>query len=73
MATAVNKQKILDHVYAALKKRYDVPEPVQRSVIEHLLYAVVREGTTREKADRAFLNLKEKFVDWNEVRVSTVQ
>lgn len=73
MATAVNKQKILDHVYAALKKRYDVPEPVQRSVLEHLLYAVVREGTTREKADRAFQNLKDRFVDWNEVRVSTVQ
>ena len=73
MATAVNKQKILDHVYAALKKRYDVPEPVQRSVLEHLLYAVVREGTTREKADRAFQALRDRFVDWNEVRVSTVQ
>lgn len=73
MATTVNKQKILDHVYAGLKKRYDVPEPVQRSVMEHLLYAVIREGTTHEKADRAFQTLKEKFVDWNEVRVSTVQ
>jgi len=73
MATTVNKQKILDYVYVALKKRYDVPEPVQRSVMEHLLYAVIREGTTHEKADRAFQTLKEKFVDWNEVRVSTVQ
>jgi len=73
MATAVNKQKILDHVLTALKKRYDVPEPTQRSVLEHLLYAVVREGTTREKADRAFQNLKTRFVDWNEIRVSTVQ
>jgi endonuclease III len=73
MATIVNKQKTLDHVFTALKKRYDVPEPVQRSVLEHLLYAVVREGTTHEKADKAFQNLKEKFVDWNEVRVSTVQ
>jgi endonuclease III len=73
MATAVNKQKILDHVYAALKKRYEVPEPVHRSVLEHLLFAVVREGTTHEKAERAFENLKTRFVDWNEVRVSTVQ
>ena len=32
MATTVNKQKILDHVYAALKKRYDVPDPAERTV-----------------------------------------
>jgi endonuclease III len=73
MATAVNKQKVLDHVYASLKKKYDVPEPVERAVIEHLLYAIVREGTTSKKADRAFADLRAKFVDWNEVRVSTVQ
>jgi endonuclease III len=73
MATAVNKQKTLDHVYVALKKRFDPPEPTQRNVLEHLLYAVVREGTTREKADKAFQYLKTRFVDWNEVRVSTVQ
>jgi len=51
----------------------NVPEPVQRTVLEHLLYSVVREGTTHEKADRAFQTLKDRFVDWNEVRVSTVQ
>jgi endonuclease III len=73
MATTVNKQKILDHVYTALKKRYEVADPTERTVLEHLLYAVVREGTTREKADKAFQTLKERFVDWNEVRVSTVQ
>jgi endonuclease-3 len=73
MATATNKQKILDHVLTALKKRYDVAEAPTRSVLEHLLYAIVREGTTTEKADVAFQNLNERFVDWNEVRVSTVQ
>jgi len=73
MPTTVNKQKILDHIYTALKKRYEVPEPVSRTVMEHLLYAVVREGTTPDKADKAFQHLKERFVDWNEVRVSTVQ
>jgi endonuclease-3 len=73
MATTVNKQKILDHVVTALRKRFDVPEPTSRSVLEHLLYSIVREGTTREKADLAFATLKGRFVDWNEVRVSTVQ
>ncbi len=73
MPTATNKQKILDHVLTALKKRYDVADPTQRSIMEHLLYAIVREGTTTKKADAAFQNLKERFVDWNEIRVSTVQ
>jgi endonuclease-3 len=73
MATAVNKQKVLDHVVTALRKRYEVPEAAARNVLEHLLYSIVREGTTTEKADRAFQHLKQRFVDWNEVRVSTVQ
>lgn len=73
MATTTNKQKILDHVLTALKKKYDVTESPARSVLEHLLYAIIREGTTTEKADVAFQTLKERFVDWNEIRVSTVQ
>jgi endonuclease III len=73
MAATVNKQKVLDHVFVALKKKYDVPEPETRGVLEHLLYAIVREGTTRQKADLSFVSLKTRFVDWNEVRVSTVQ
>lgn len=73
MATATNKQKILDHVMTVLKKRYDVAEAPTRTVLEHLLYAIVREGTTTEHADTAFAQLRERFVDWNEVRVSTVQ
>jgi endonuclease III len=73
MPTTVNKQKILDHVLVVLKKRYEVAEVPARNVVDHLLYAVVREGTTAEKADAAYQRLRDRFVDWNEVRVSTVQ
>lgn len=73
MPTTLNKQKVLDHVYTALKKRYEVAADVERTVAENLLYAIVREGTTTEKANKAFSSLKARFVDWNEVRVSTVQ
>ena len=40
-------------------------------MLEEFVYAVCREGTTREQADRAFRNLREQFFDWNEVRVSS--
>jgi endonuclease-3 len=72
MATVTNKQQLLTQVFAALKKRYPgAGEPEPRPVLEQLLYAVCREGATREQADVAFRNLKERFFDWNEVRVSS--
>src|SRR5262245_11060351 len=72
MPTTINKQRVLTHLFTGLKKRYDPAEPEQRPVLEQLLYAVLREGTTRELADRAFKSLQERFFDWNEIRVSSV-
>lgn len=70
MATA-NKQALLTQVFSRLKKAYDeLPEPEKRPVLEQLLYAICREGATREEADVAYQALREQFFDWNEVRVS---
>jgi endonuclease III len=71
MATTTNKQRILNHLFTALKKRYDPAEPEQLRVLEQFLYAICREGASREQADRAFRNLRERFFDWNEIRVSS--
>lgn len=73
MPTTINKARVLTQVFTALKKRYDPAEPEARPVLEQLLYAVVREGATREQADRAYRNLQERFYDWNEIRVSSVR
>jgi len=51
MPATTNKQQLLNQVFTALKKKYGEPaEPEKRTVLEHLLYAVCREGTTREVA-----------------------
>ncbi|MCS6851896.1 MAG: hypothetical protein NZ700_12095 [Gemmataceae bacterium] len=71
MPSTVNKQRLLTQLLTILKKRYEPLEPESRPVLEQLLYAICREGTTRALADRAFHNLKERFFDWNEVRVSS--
>jgi endonuclease-3 len=74
MPTTTNKQRVLTNLFTSLKKRYgggSDPEP--RPVLEQLLYAVLREGTTRELADQAFGLLRERFFDWNEIRVSSVR
>jgi endonuclease-3 len=69
--TTTHKQRILTHLLTALKARYGAGEPVNRPVLEQFLYAVCREGSTQEKADRAFRILGERFFDWNEIRVSS--
>jgi endonuclease-3 len=73
MATTINKQRLLTHLFTALKKAYDPEEPVSRSVMEQFLYALCRENATREQADEAFATLREQFFDWNEVRVSSMR
>src|SRR5437016_10574761 len=73
MPAATNKQRLLILLLNALKKRYEPSEPEARPVLEQLLYSVCREGTTRERADRAFVGLRQRFYDWNEIRVSSAR
>jgi endonuclease III len=74
MPAIMNKQELLAKVLKSLEKK--LPPPVvldpPRAVLEELLYAVIREGTTSELADAVFKRFKGSFFDWNEVRVSTV-
>jgi endonuclease-3 len=75
MPAITNKQQMLTQAHAALKKKYDAPEPPEpkRPVLEELIYAILREGTTAADADRTYDGLRRAFFDWNEIRVSTVQ
>jgi endonuclease III len=38
-----------------------------------VVYAICREGATQEDTDAAYARLRKQFLDWNEIRVSTVQ
>jgi endonuclease III len=71
MPSTINKQRVLNQFFSHLKKRYDPAEPVSQPVLEQFLYAICREGATREQADQAYRHLQERFFDWNEVRVSS--
>ncbi len=48
-------------------------DPEGRLVLEQFLYAICREGVTRDAADQAFAALRDRFYDWNEVRVSSTR
>ena len=77
MPAITNKQQLLTQAHAALKKKFPLPardEPAEpRPVLEELIFAICREGTTTADADRAYRSIRKTFIDWNEVRVSTVQ
>ena len=76
MPAITNKQQLLTFAQNALKKKYPLPsaEPGEpRPLLEELIYAICREGSTPADADAAYARLRKAFIDWNEVRVSTVQ
>lgn len=76
MAANTNKQTLLAQVQALLKKKLPAAPPAapaaERSVLEEVLYAIVRDGATPEAADAAWAAMKGGFHDLNEVRVSSV-
>ncbi len=76
MPTTTNKQRLLTQLFGTLTRgarQPAEPEPESRPVLEQFVYAICREGVTRELAERAFRNLRERFFDWNEVRVSSTR
>ena len=69
MATTT-KQRLFTQLLALA----DYPAGVSEEtlpVLEQFIYGLCRENATREQADSAFENLKDRFFDWNEIRVSS--
>ncbi len=70
----VSKTKKFESLTKLLQKRFKgLPAPPERTVLEHLIYAALLENATYELADSAFAVLENYFIDWNEIRVSTVR
>ena len=69
--TATNKQRLVNQIFTQLGSVCkEADEAPARPVLEEFLYAILREGHTREAADNGFDALKQNFFDWNEIRVS---
>jgi len=70
---ASNRAAIYTKTHKVLKKHYTpVLPPTDRTVLEHIVYALCLENSHYEPADTVYARLKEEFFDWNELRVSTV-
>jgi endonuclease-3 len=73
MPAVTNKQRVLNQILHVWKKAGEPEPPRELPVLEQFIYALCREGTTRDMADQAFGNLRERFFDWNEIRVSSAR
>lgn len=73
MPATTNKQRQLAHLFGLLKKGHEPTEGAPLPVLEQFIYGLCREGATRELADLAFQALRDRFFDWNEVRVSSIR
>jgi endonuclease III len=72
MAThTTSKQKVVTQLFTVLGKHAKAKPMESRPVLDHFIYAMLRENATRDAADQAFKGLHDSFYDWNEVRVSS--
>ncbi len=70
---ASEKQDLAKKLVTRLERQFGPPpEPVERSVLDSLLYAVCLENDGYAGADRSYAALHERFHDLNEIRVSSI-
>ena len=73
MATP-NRSALIAKTLKVVRKHYKpVPQPKDRTVLEHLLFACLLEDSPQEAAEQVFQALKRDYFGWNEVRVSTIR
>lgn len=73
MATINNRAAVIAKTHKVLKKHFQPVSPVNRPVLEQLLFACCLENAHYDIAEVCFARLQESFFDWNEVRVTTVR
>ena len=70
---STSKTAFLNRVYSLLKKKYGrKKEGTSRSVLEEAIFAVLAEDANEPKAGKVFRRFTKRYVDWNEVRVSSL-
>ncbi len=72
MATP-NRSALITKLSKVLRKHYKPVAPVERPVLEQLLFACLLENSHHEPAEEALAAVTDAFYDLNEIRVSTAQ
>jgi endonuclease III len=70
----LSRQERLHQIVVRLEKAYGRPAFLSHDepLLDQLLFLVLQDGAGRDAADRSLQSLRKEFVDWNEVRVSSI-
>lgn len=69
---AENKTEAIKRLYKDLQGKFSPTNPVDRPVLEHLIFGTCLEDASYEAAESAFAAIQHTMSGWNEVRVSSV-
>jgi endonuclease-3 len=67
-----NRSALLVKAHKLLRKHYEPVPRVERSLLEHLIFACLLENSSYAAAEQALAALRKVYFDLNEIRVSSV-
>ena len=70
---ANNRADLIAKTLKYVKKNFKMaPNPPERNLLEHWIYACCLENELHENADKAYQAIDDAAFDWNEMRVTTI-
>jgi len=69
---AANRAALFTTCHKVVKKHYEPAKLDNRPILEQLIYAAILENAPRAIAETSFANLRREYIDWNEIRVTSI-
>lgn len=69
---AANRANVFTASQKVIKKHYSSAGADKRNVVEQLVFAAILENAPRKVADECFEVMQKEYIDWNEIRVTSV-
>ncbi len=69
---AANRANVFTASQKVIKKHYTSVGADKRNIVEQLVFAAILENAPRKVADECFEVMQKEYIDWNEIRVTSV-
>lgn len=69
---AANRANVFTASQKVIKKHYTSAGADKRNIVEQLIFAAILENAPRKVADECFEVMQKEYIDWNEIRVTSI-
>lgn len=69
---AANRAALFTTCHKVVKKHYEPAQQDSRPILEQMIFAAILENAPRDIAETSYANLRREYVDWNEIRVTSI-